>query len=66
MKKYISMWDGHLDRDIVAEHRTVLNPTDAPPIHSAPYFTGPKQRELEGRDMKKIREASVAEPVLTE
>lgn len=44
----------------------VLNPPDAPSIHSAPYCAGPKQRELERGEVDKMREAGAAEHAIAE
>lgn len=47
MQKYESMWDGHLERIMVAKHKTDLNSPDAPPLHLASYRSGLNQQELE-------------------
>lgn len=66
MQKYESVWDGHSEKTTVAKHRSVLNPLDALPIHSAPYRTGPKQQKLERVEGAQVEKAGVAEPSVTE
>lgn len=56
----LSSWRNHR-----AKHRIVLNPPDAPPIHSALYRLYPKQRELERKEVYRRRELGVAEPPMT-
>lgn len=54
-KNYESRKDGHLDRIIVAKHRIVLNPSNSPLMHSAPYCTESGLRKLEREDIKNMR-----------
>lgn len=55
-----------MGRITVAKHRILLNPPDAPPIHSAPYRVGPKQRELEREEVVQMEKNGVAEPAVRE
>lgn len=66
MPKYESMWKTHLRINTMAKHRVVLNLSNTPLIHSAPYWAGPKWRELERVDVVHMEEADVADPALTE
>lgn len=66
MKKYGPMWDGHLDQINVANHCINLNFMDVPPIHSAPYRAGPKQRKCYREELEKMGEARVVEPAVAE
>lgn len=50
----------------MAEHRIVLTTLDAPPTHSAPYCAGPKQREVEHKEVAQMERAGVAEPAVVE
>lgn len=49
----------------VAKYRIVLNPPDAPPIHSAPYLAGPEQRGLEREEVAQMKKADVASPAVS-
>lgn len=42
-----------------------LNVPHALCLHSTPYYTGTKQRELERKEIEKMLEAVVAEPAVT-
>lgn len=65
-KKYESMWECDLRQINFVKHFIVLDPSNEPPIHSAPDRVGPKQRELEIEEIEKMREAGVAEPSVRE
>lgn len=66
MIKYELMWDRHLERITVEMDRSVLHSSDALPIHSAPFRAGPKKQEPGREEVKKMKEAAAAEPIVTE
>lgn len=59
------MWDVHLGQINVANHRIVTNSKDVAPIQSASYRTGPKQKKLERKKIRKIRNVGVIELAVT-
>lgn len=65
MKKYMSIWNDNLIWITRAKNFIVLRTPDEPPIHSAPYRDGFKQRKQENEKIDRMREAGVAEPVIT-
>lgn len=64
MEKYESMWDGYFGRITVAKQRINMNPPDAPRVHANSYQAGPRQRELEQREVEQMLKAGVAELLL--
>ena len=61
LKKHETMWSGKLGEINVAEHSIELK-DGAKPFKSAPYRSGPKNRELEEFELKKQLEAGIIEP----
>ena len=61
LRKHESMWSGKLGEINIAQHSIELK-EDAKPFKSAPYRSGPKNRELEEFELKKQLEAGVIEP----
>lgn len=59
VKKYELMWDGHLDRIMIAKNHIVLSPPDAPPTYAAQCRIGP-------REIGKRHASSVAKPAARE
>lgn len=66
IKKYESSWNDYLGRITVLKHPIVLNLLDAPSIYSAPYRDDFKERVWEWKEINKLQEVSMAEPVVTE
>lgn len=64
IKKYDPMWASCLRLFNVAKHRIVLEPTNAPHIHQAPYHAGLEWLELERQETKRLRAKGVAEPAV--
>lgn len=62
MTKKDFLWGGHLSRINVAKYCIVPNPIDSPFIQSVPQFAGSKQRQLVREEVKKMRDARLAEP----
>lgn len=50
----------------MAKHKIVLNPTDAPLIHSTSYRTGPKQQEHEWEEVVRMKKADIVDPAVAE
>lgn len=48
------------------KYRFVLSPSDAPPIHSAPYHAEPKQQKLEREEVASMNNAVVTKPAVAE
>ena len=65
LKKYSRMWDGTLGEINTTVHRIELIP-ETLPIAQARYRAGPKAREIEDPEVKKMLEARVIEPVQSE
>ena len=65
LKKYSKKWDGTLGEINTTVHRIELIPETCP-IAKAPYRAGPKAREIEDAEVKKILEAGVIEPAQSE
>ena len=65
LKKYSRMWDGTLGEINTTVHRIELIPGTRP-IAQAPYRAGPKAREIEHAEVKKMLEAGAIEPAQSE
>ena len=60
-----SMWDGHLGTIKSTQHRIDLQP-NAKPVFQQPYRAGPRQRELEKTEVKRMLKEGVIEPCTSE
>lgn len=60
------LWDGHLGRINVADHRTELFEDTAKPVHRILYRTGPKTREFGKNEIDEMLAQKVIEPAQTE
>lgn len=65
LSDFKSMWDGHLGRVRNAKHWIGLSESDAKPINSSLYHTGPKARELEKKKIGKMLSRRVIESAET-
>ena len=59
------MWDGHIGTINLAKHRIELK-EGSKPVYQQPYRAGPHQRQLEEEEIKKMLDADVIEPAITE
>jgi hypothetical protein len=65
LRKHRQMWDGHIGRVSATEHRIDLIPV-AKPVHSQPYRSCPRVREIESYEVGRMLKAEVIEPASTE
>ena len=65
LEPHATMWDGHIGTINLAKHRIELK-EGAKPVYQQPYRAGPHQRQLEEIEIKKMLDADVIEPAITE
>ena len=65
LSKYDHMWNGKLGKISVTEHRIKLK-DDAQPVHLQPYRAGPKAREFEQTEVRRMMEDGVIEHAQSE
>lgn len=61
LKRHEQLWSGHLGEIHEAKHYIDLTP-GARPFRSQPYRAGPKQRELEAAEIRRMLAANVIRP----
>lgn len=66
MKKYHFMWDGHFGKIFFSKHRIILSPTEAAPIQADSYKAGPRQQNLQKKEVDQMIKARVAKPLTAE
>lgn len=66
LTEFLSMWDGHLGRIIVAEHWIKLLNKNTQPVHSACNRAGPKIRKIEKSKIEKMLALNIVSSVQTE
>ncbi len=65
LEPFQSMWDGRIGTVNITKHRIELEP-GTKPVNQQPYRAGPRQRELELIEIRKILEQDIIEPATSE
>lgn len=59
------MWNGHIGTINLAKYRIELT-KGANPVYQQPYLVGPHERQIEELEIKKMLDADIIEPEISE